>query len=79
MRQTQPASFTIIQAGPEHLDLAAPLFNAYRMFYEQPSDLPGARAFIKARLEQGDSVIFLALAEEGEQQIGLGFVQLYPT
>jgi ribosomal protein S18 acetylase RimI-like enzyme len=79
MSQPQLTPFTIIQAGPEHLDLVAPLFDAYRMFYEQPSDLAGARAFIQARLEQKDSVIFLSLAEEAGQTTGLGFVQLYPS
>ncbi|HXW01377.1 MAG TPA: GNAT family N-acetyltransferase [Anaerolineae bacterium] len=79
MSQPQSSPFTIIQAGPEHLDLVAPLFDAYRVFYEQPSDLAGAKAFIQARLEQKDSVIFLSLAEEAGQTVGLGFVQLYPT
>jgi GNAT superfamily N-acetyltransferase len=75
----QSTPFTIVQARLEHLDLVAPLFDAYRMFYEQPSDLAGARAFIQARLEQEDSVIFLILAEEAGQTVGLGFVQLYPS
>ena len=53
---------------------SAPLFDAYRQFYQQPSDLPLAHAFLAARLERGESVIFVA--ERGGRPIG--FVQLYP-
>jgi ribosomal protein S18 acetylase RimI-like enzyme len=71
--------FTIIKAEPHHLDLVAPLFDAYRVFYNQPSDLTGARTFIQAGLENQDSVIFLALDESQGRNMGIGFVQLYPT
>lgn len=59
-------------------DLAqlAQLFDGYRQFYHQPPDLPGARAFILARLQAGDSVIYLAVDDAGQ---GAGFVQLYPA
>jgi ribosomal protein S18 acetylase RimI-like enzyme len=63
------------QARPEDADAVAPLFDAYRQFYEQPSDLALARAFIGARLERGESVIFLA-ERDGR---AVGFVQLYPV
>ncbi|MGK9265221.1 GNAT family N-acetyltransferase [Bacillus inaquosorum] len=53
----------------------APLFNQYREFYKQASDLKGAEAFIKARLENHESIILIA--EENEEFIG--FTQLYPT
>ena len=66
----------VIRAGGEQLDALAPLFDGYRQFYQQESDLEGARGFLKARLEKGESVIFLALdAAEGK---ALGFTQLYP-
>ncbi|HET8834380.1 MAG TPA: GNAT family N-acetyltransferase [Gemmatimonadales bacterium] len=65
---------TIRQAGPDDTDAVAPLFDAYRQFYEQPSDPALARAFIAARLERGESVIFLA--ERNGRAVG--FVQLYP-
>jgi ribosomal protein S18 acetylase RimI-like enzyme len=64
----------IRQAGAEDIDLVAPLFDAYRQFYAQPSDQPLARAFIAERLTRGESVIFLA-EREGRP---VGFVQLYP-
>lgn len=65
----------IIRAGLEHLDSLVPLFDAYRQFYQQPSDPARARSFLQARLRDGQSVVFVAL--EGEQ--ALGFTQLYPT
>jgi ribosomal protein S18 acetylase RimI-like enzyme len=70
---------TIIEAGPEELDLVVPLFDRYRMFYGEQSDLALARQFVSARLEQHDSVIFLAIGGEGRDEIGLGFALLYPS
>ena len=63
------------QAVLSDLDAVANLFDHYRQFYGQPSDLPAARAFLKARFEHGESTIFLA---ESEGQ-ALGFTQLYPS
>ena len=62
----------IRQAGPADTDVIAPLFDAYRQFYEQPSDPALARAFIAERLERGESVIFVA--ERNGRAVG--FVQL---
>jgi GNAT superfamily N-acetyltransferase len=58
-------------------DLAAlvPLFDGYRQFYAQRSDLAGARAFLDARLCTGDSTILLAETHDGSVA---GFTQLYP-
>lgn len=67
---------SIIRASIEHLDLAAPLFDGYRQFYKQPSNLDGARQFIKDRLIRHESVIFLALLDEHN---AVGFTQLYPS
>ncbi len=64
----------IITAELSHLDLLSPLFDAYRVFYRQTSDLAAARSFLAARLQQKESVIFLALEEETP----CGFTQLYP-
>ena len=51
------------RAGLEDLDGAAPLFDAYRQFYGQRSDLATARAFLAERLRRDESVIFLAVAD----------------
>lgn len=66
---------TIRQAVLTDLDAVADLFDHYRQFYGQASDLAAARAFLKARFEHGESTIFLA---ESEGQ-ALGFTQLYPS
>jgi ribosomal protein S18 acetylase RimI-like enzyme len=65
---------SIRQASAADIELVAPLFDAYRQFYAQPSDLDLARAFIAERLTRGESVIFLA--ERAGRSVG--FVQLYP-
>jgi GNAT superfamily N-acetyltransferase len=62
------------QAGPADVDAVAPLFDAYRQFYHQPSDPALARAFVAERIARSESVIFLA--ERDGQTVG--FVQLYP-
>lgn len=63
------------QATPGDIDRLAPLFDAYRQFYERPPDLALARDFLSTRLRNGESVVFLA--EEADAV--LGFVQLYPV
>jgi ribosomal protein S18 acetylase RimI-like enzyme len=56
-------------------DLVAGLFDRYRIFYRQPSDLALARRYIQARLDNNESKIFAALVED----IAVGFTQLYPN
>ena len=64
----------IVRAVAKDAERVAPLFDAYRQFYKQKSDLAGARAFLSERLQRAESVIFLALV--GDKAVG--FVQLYP-
>ncbi len=66
----------IIKASIDFLDELTPLFDGYRVFYEQDSDIDLARQFLSERLYKRDSIIFLALDTNGN---GLGFTQLYPT
>lgn len=68
------ALITVDRAGPSDLDALAPLFDAYRRFYRQPSDIDGARTFLRDRLENDESVVFLARLD-GKP---VGFTQLYP-
>lgn len=63
------------RAGLADLDDLAQLFDGYRQFYGQRSDLAAARAFLADRLRRDESVIFIAYADEG----ALGFTQLYPS
>lgn len=65
----------IIKASANHLVPLAALFDAYRQHYEQAPDLEGAKAYLAARFENNDSVIYVA---EAEGQL-LGFTQLYPV
>ena len=68
-------SVQVTRATVDDIDVVAPLFDAYRQFYQQPGDLDGARTFLAERLERGESVIFLALLDDGTPA---GFTQLYP-
>lgn len=65
----------IAQATLDDASEVASLFDAYRVFYGQASDIALATAFITERLENQDSVIFLANAEDEP----VGFTQLYPS
>ncbi|MGG0288011.1 GNAT family N-acetyltransferase [Peribacillus butanolivorans] len=65
----------IQKATLNELDSLTELFDLYRVFYEQTSNLEGAREFLKERLTNEESVIFMAF--DGDNPIG--FVQLYPS
>lgn len=65
-------------AQSQDTDLIAPLFDAYRQFYEQASDLSLATRFIRERLEKRESEILLAVDAADPGKL-LGFCQLYPT
>jgi GNAT superfamily N-acetyltransferase len=65
----------IVRATRDHLPLLIPLFDAYRRFYCQCSDVEGSRKFLSDRLEQRQSVIFLA-QRDGD---ACGFTQLFPA
>ena len=62
------------RAGPADLEALVPLFDAYRSFYDQPSDPERAREWLRSRLRFGESVVFVAM--RGAAMIG--FTQLYP-
>jgi ribosomal protein S18 acetylase RimI-like enzyme len=66
---------SIQKATINELDSIAELFDSYRVFYHQESNLEGAREFLKERLVNEESVVFLA--NDGDNPVG--FVQLYPT
>jgi GNAT superfamily N-acetyltransferase len=70
-----PPMIACRQAVLADLDRVARLFDLYRQFYNQPSDIPAATAFLRDRLNHGESVIFIA--EQGSDAVG--FTQLYPS
>jgi len=65
----------IHRATLDDLSPLAHLFDLYRIFYGQKSDLAAAEAFIHERLSLNESVIFIAKID-GEYA---GFTQLYPS
>jgi GNAT superfamily N-acetyltransferase len=65
----------IRKAISSDLGLLTGLFDQYRIFYNQASDIPSARKFLSERMEQNDSVIFVAF-RDGKM---IGFTQLYPV
>jgi len=62
------------KATIQDLPQLAELFDQYRVFYHKESDIPAAESFLKDRIENKDSEIFVA---ESEGDL-VGFVQLYP-
>ncbi|HVW52725.1 MAG TPA: GNAT family N-acetyltransferase [Trinickia sp.] len=69
-------SISIRAYEPRDLPETARLFDLYRQFYEQRPDLMHAERFIRARIENGDSVVLVA--DDGEGTLA-GFCQLYPS
>lgn len=69
--------FVVRRAGLEDMRAIAPLFNQYRMFYNQPSDADGAYAYLSERAKRGESVIFAAW--DRGLNLAVGFTQLYPS
>ena len=65
----------IRRATLDDLDTITPLFDAYRQFYLQTSDLPRAHDWLRDRLRRDESVVLLA-EHDG---MGIGFTQLYAT
>jgi ribosomal protein S18 acetylase RimI-like enzyme len=68
-------SIAIRRADANDLDALAGLFDAYRQFYKQPSDITAARAFLAERIARDESVVLVA--EQDDRAVG--FVQLYPV
>ncbi|PEZ71738.1 GNAT family N-acetyltransferase [Bacillus sp. AFS017274] len=66
---------SIQKATLHELESLTELFDLYRVFYEQASDPGRAREFLRERLTNGESVVFMAY-DEGNP---IGFVQLYPS
>jgi len=65
------------KATLQDLDLIIPLFDSYRQFYKQASDLQGARTFITERITHNESTILLAFHNR-EETMAIGFTQVYP-
>lgn len=66
---------SVTLATPADLDDLVPLFSGYLDFYEVPAPHVAIRGFLQARIEQGQSTVFIARSIDG---LAVGFVQLYP-
>lgn len=64
----------IKQAELSDLQQLVLLFDGYRVFYKQASNIKGAKMFISERLQKNDSIIYIAFIENK----AVGFTQLYP-
>lgn len=61
--------------GNEYIEDLSVLFDQYRVFYKQPSDLAAAKKYLEERFHNKDSVIIAAI----ENSEIIGFTQLYPS
>jgi ribosomal protein S18 acetylase RimI-like enzyme len=61
-------------ADVEDVANLAPLFDAYRQFYEMAPDLARAQDYLAARLGSGESTVLLAEDGRGDT---VGFAQMY--
>lgn len=64
------------QATSADIKELAPLFNQYRVFYIQQSNLNAATSFISERFRHKDSHFIIAFNEDNT---AMGFTQLYPS
>ncbi len=67
-------SFKIRKSTINDVKMIAPLFDAYRIFYKQPSNENAAVDFLRERLHKNESIIFIAISEG----YAIGFCQLFP-
>jgi ribosomal protein S18 acetylase RimI-like enzyme len=67
---------SVRRASPADVESVAALFALYRVFYGRSHDVAAAASFLRARLERGESILYIAQAEDGAV---VGFVQVYPT
>ncbi|HWG96294.1 MAG TPA: GNAT family N-acetyltransferase [Nitrospira sp.] len=69
-------AYTVRRAILHDLNQLVLLFDAYRRFYGQQSDIIVARQFLNDRLTRNESIVLVA---ENDSGAAVGFVQLYPT
>lgn len=79
MSPASDAAISVRRATVHDIDVAAQLFDAYRGFYGQRSDIAAARAFLLERAERDESVVLLAHVRSAATENAVGFAQLYPS
>ena len=65
----------VVLANFEHLKELSVLFDQYRVFYKQSSNLAAATKFLQERFQNDDSTILIAI----KNGFIVGFTQLYPS
>ena len=64
----------IIEASLSNVEELSVMFDQYRQFYRQESNMNGARRFLAERIVKNESVIFISK----DLDLATGFVQCYP-
>jgi GNAT superfamily N-acetyltransferase len=68
-------TITVRQAVAADIEALAGLFDQYRQFQGEASNIAAARSFLAERFNHGESVVFIATARDA----AVGFAQLYPS
>ena len=68
--------FNIIEAKSKHIEQVGEIFDLYRQFYKYESNLIESTNYIKDRIKNNESIIFIAINDANK---AIGFVQLYET
>ena len=68
--------FRIIEASKDYIEQVGELFDQYRQFYNYDSNIIQSTSFIKSRIINNESKIFIAINNNNQ---AIGFVQLYET
>ena len=68
--------FNIIEAKSKHIEQVGELFDLYRQFYKYESNLIESTNYIKDRIKNNESIIFIAINDANK---AIGFIQLYET
>tara|TARA_B100000768_G_scaffold23418_1_gene21049 strand:- start:56 stop:502 length:447 start_codon:yes stop_codon:yes gene_type:complete len=65
----------LFKATIDDANIVGPIFDLYRIFYKQESNVKSAIQYIKSRLENKEAIIFFVK----DKDRCIGFTQLYPT
>ncbi|MEL7500278.1 MAG: GNAT family N-acetyltransferase [Planctomycetota bacterium] len=73
-------SIRIERAHLETVPQVAKLFDDYRVWYGKESDIDGAVSFLSERVQQQESVVFVAYEDSPDKSepSAIGFTQCYP-
>jgi ribosomal protein S18 acetylase RimI-like enzyme len=69
-------NISVREATTDDIARVAVLFDAYRVFYGQNTNIHVAQFYLAERVKRGESKIFIAIDADTHQTVG--FTQLYP-